>query len=63
MPELEFRDGKRGVPEHVEELLRGVPTYKLTYSEALEFMNRRLQFNYVENVHSKIVSAHFRRER
>lgn len=60
MPELDFRDGKRGVPEHVADLLTGVPTYKLTYKEALEYMNRRLQYDYVENIHSKIISNHLR---
>jgi hypothetical protein len=63
MAELEFRDGKRGVPEHVERLMQGIPTYKLTYAEALEFMNRRLQYDYVENIHSKIVSAALRETR
>lgn len=60
MAEVEFRDGKRDVPEHVERLLAGVPTYKLTYAEAQEFINLRLQRDYVENIHSKIVSNHFR---
>jgi hypothetical protein len=63
MAELDFRDGKRGVPEHVERLLTGVPTYKMTYAEALEFMNRRLQYDYVENVHSKIINNALRGQR
>jgi hypothetical protein len=60
MAELDFRDGKRGVPEHVEKLLTGVPTYKMTYEEALEFVNKRLQYDYVENIHSKIIANSLR---
>jgi hypothetical protein len=60
MAELDFRDGKRGVPEHVEKMLTGVPTYKMTYAEAIEYMNRRLQYDYVENIANRIVSNSLR---
>lgn len=56
MPELDFRDGKRGVPEHVASLLTNVPTYKMTYDEAMAEINRRLQYNYVEKIHGAIIS-------
>lgn len=61
MPEIEFRDGKRGVPEHVAALLVGVPTYKLTYSEAQEFINLRLENNHVQKAMDKVVNDSLRR--
>jgi len=63
MAELDFRDGKRGVPEHVATLLQGVPTYKLTYEEALEYMNRRLEYEYVDKAANKIINPHFTERR
>ena len=60
MGEVDFRDGSRGVPEHVEELLRGVDTYKLTFSEAMQVVNRRMENEYIQKQANKMLDNHFR---
>jgi len=32
--QIEFRDGLREVPDHLALLMRGLPTYDMTYEEA-----------------------------
>lgn len=63
MPDLDFRDGKRSVPEHVATLMATLPTYKMTYDEAMKAMNLRLQSSYVDNIANKLIAASLRGER
>ncbi len=60
MAELEFRDGNREVPEHVELILKGIETYRMTYDEAIAAANRRLASDHVEQAFGKIKADHFR---
>lgn len=40
--QIEFRDGIREVPDHLGELMRGLPTYDLTYEEARQKANWKM---------------------
>ena len=57
---MEFRDGDRDLPVHLERLLRGLDTYKMTYKEALAAANRRAENDFVRKAMNKSLSDHFR---
>jgi len=57
--EVLFRDGLRNVPNHVAALLEPVDTYKLTYKEALDVINKNMVSNHLDKTFGKIVSQHF----
>jgi hypothetical protein len=57
---LEFRDGKRVVPEHVYAILRTQETYRWTYEEALNFANSRMFRDHVNAAHDKFIIRHFK---
>jgi hypothetical protein len=40
--QIEFRDGIREIPEHLAVLMKGLPTYALTYEEALQKANWKM---------------------
>jgi hypothetical protein len=58
--EIEFREGKRQVPEYIAALLRDIPTHRLTYDEAIEFANRRMEADYINAQRDRVLAAHFR---
>lgn len=60
MPQVIFRDGVRDVPDHVEQLLRGIDTYKLNFDDAIAAANRKLMNDYLGKTVNKMVSEHFR---
>lgn len=61
MTEVEFRDGKHPVPDHVAQILAPYETYRLSLSEALEFMNRVLLNNHLAPVKDKLIREHLTR--
>ena len=61
MGDLIFRDGKHNVPPHLEELMKSIDTYKLTYDQAVTEVNRKLMSDYLGQVQNKVTSQHFRR--
>ena len=61
MAELEFRTGKRAVPDHLADLMAGIETYKLTYEEALRQANARLTGDYLRKAQDRMLHEHFRR--
>ena len=61
MSDVQFRDGKRSVPPHLEELMKQLDTYKLTYDQAVTEVNRKLMSDYLGQVQNRITSQHFRR--
>jgi len=63
MSQLEFRDGKREVPEYLEPLLRRLETHKLRYEEAVLAANELMLRDYINAQHDQIVAAHFRGSR
>lgn len=58
--ELEFRDGKRTVPDHIAALLAGIETHRLTYDEALDAGNRKIESDFINAQRDRILEAHFR---
>ena len=40
--QIEFRDGIREVPDHLALIMRGLPTYDMTYEEAREKANWKM---------------------
>ena len=60
--ELEFRDGKRQVPDHLGEMMRGLETWKMTLAEAIEEANRRMERRQLQSAYDEIVRDHFNRQ-
>jgi hypothetical protein len=62
--QLEFRDGKREVLDHLAVLMRDMETFRMTYQEALDEANKKLQTDFINTAADKFVQEHFRtRER
>lgn len=60
MREVEFRDGKRLVPEHLADMMTTFKTHTLTYEQAVEKANWQLAHDHVDRVFDRIVQSHFR---
>ena len=58
--EIEFRDGKRLVPEHLGAIMHGLETHRLTYEEAIAAANRRMEADFLNAQQDKVLAAHFR---
>lgn len=63
MGELEFRDGKRLVPDYMDELMVGLPLRKLTYEQAIAAMNQVATTNIIERAFDRIIDRHFEENR
>jgi hypothetical protein len=61
--ELEFRDGRRQVPEYVAALLADVETFRLTYDQSIAEANRRMGADYANAAHERVLAAHFKEHR
>lgn len=60
-PEMEFRDGKRVVPPHVRAILGDLPTFQMTFSEAMALANKKLTIDFINNKQQAVIRDHFRR--
>ena len=60
MAEVEFRTGKREVPDYMADLMAGIETHRLTYDEAVEAMNRKMTGDYLGRAMDRIIDQHFR---
>ena len=60
MIEVEFRDGKRQVPDHVAEMMESLPTHTMTYEQAMEKANWKLADDHVSRAFDGFVQSHFR---
>ena len=58
--ELEFRDGKRLVPNYIGAILSGLETHRMTYEEAILRANQRMEARYLNSVADDVVVAHMR---
>lgn len=58
--EVEFRDGKRLVPEYLADLMDGLTTFTMTYAEAVQAANKRLEANHLNAQQDRVLAAHFR---
>lgn len=59
MAELEFRDGLREVPDHVEAMLSGIDTHKMTYQEAIRAGEQKLLSDHVYKAQQDLLRSHF----
>lgn len=57
--EKTFRDGKREVPEHLAEMMAGMETFRLTFSEAIDEANRRQMGDYLNKSQTEAMRDHF----
>lgn len=58
--EMEFRDGKRLVPEYLAVLMRGIETHRLTYEQAIDTANRKALSDNLNAQQDRVLAAHFR---
>lgn len=58
--EMEFRDGKRVVPNHLAAALGQLETHRMTYQEALAKVNDQFTRDNLNAQMGSILSAHFR---
>lgn len=61
MAQVEFRTGKREIPDYMAELMAGLGTHKMTYDQAVAAMNRRLEANHITRAGDRIIGDHFAR--
>ena len=59
--QLEFRDGPREVLDHLAVHMKGMETFRMTYPEAVEAVNRKLQKDFIDRAADAVVSEHFKR--
>lgn len=60
MAELEFRDGKRVVPDYMETLMVGLPLHKLTYDQAIAAMNQQAVSGVIDRHMDRMLDRHFK---
>jgi hypothetical protein len=48
--QVEFRDGIREVPDYLAILMRGLPTYDMTYEEARDKANWKMATDFANKV-------------
>jgi hypothetical protein len=58
MAELEFRDGKRVVPDYMDQLMADLPLHKYTYEQAVDAMNRKLERNVIDTAVDRVIDQH-----
>jgi len=60
MREVEFRDGKRVIPDHLADMMSELPTHTLTYEQAVEKANWKLASDHANKAFDSAVQGHFR---
>lgn len=60
---MPFADGARDVSEHIAALLKGrkIPTYAMTYTQAIEALNWANATDYLNSAAARIQTDHLRR--
>lgn len=58
---IEFRDGFREIPDHLAELMKGLPTYDMTYEEARDKANWRMAADFANKAQRDVVREALRR--
>jgi len=56
--EVEFRTGKREIPDYMADLMAGIPTHKMTYDQAVAAMNRKLETGHIDRAVDDIRAEH-----
>lgn len=57
--ERKFRDGKREIPDYMDDLMAGLQTHKMTYEQAVKAMNSDMVGRHVDRAIDGIVQRHF----
>lgn len=57
---IEFRTGKREVPDHLADMMRDLPTHTLTFEQAVEKANWKLAQDHLSKVQADVLQSHFR---
>lgn len=60
MREVEFRDGKRMIPDHLADMMIELPTHTLTYQQAVEQANWKLARDHANRAFESVIQSHFR---
>lgn len=60
MAEIEFRDGVQEVPDHLAEMMRGLPTHQMTLTEATQAANNSLVSDRFNRARQSMVTEHFK---
>lgn len=63
MGEVKFRDGKRVIPDYMEELMRGLRVDRMRYDEAVDAMNRKMVTDHIDRAVDRMVSRHMMENR
>lgn len=61
--ELDFRDGRRVVPEHLAALMGGFDTTQYTYQQALDQVNSGMLNERLAQAQQKHIQGHFEKVR
>ncbi len=59
MTEVEFRTGKMEIADYLADLMRGIPTHKYTFDQAIAEMNRKMVGDFVGRTVDRITDRHF----
>lgn len=60
MADVEFRDGYKNVPDHLADMMKGLPTQNMTLEEATIAANESLINNRFNEARQKMVTQHFK---
>lgn len=62
MATFEFRDGKREIPDYLADVLREYEskTYQITYEEAMDLANRKMERDVIEKRMNAVINQHFK---
>jgi hypothetical protein len=58
--EIQFRDGKRVVPEYLADMMAQLDTARYSYEEAVSLVNNSLSRDHANKAMDQIVANHFR---
>ena len=60
MAEVEFRDGKKDIPDHLAEMMKGLPTHQMTLAEATNAANNSLVGERFNRARQNLITEHFK---
>lgn len=61
--QIEFRDGPREVLDHLAVHMKNMETFRMTYPEAVDAVNKKLQSDFISAAGDRVVTDHFARMR
>lgn len=63
MAQVEFRDGFKEIPDYLADLMTGMETYRMTVSEAIDSVNKKLERDVINQAQNDIMRSHFTPDR